>query len=246
MADKEGETMPEPEFIPGANFSNPKPIILASESMLSKDALSAATTEHKKKNPTNLDNDLVKFPLPKPPQQMVLWGANLGTDGCPTQWSAEFAKYLCDMSSAQAIVPILIATKGVYGRQTGGMAPAALTDASGIALWGMVRSARQELPKIPMLLMDYPYGSTSAEISRCLQPADGEAIYYHDVKFLPKMEAVDSLLRRDVRRDGGGKPTGPKFTRKAFRWGGPTHKLDNCWYRQSWAIAGAGRVGLSE
>eukprot|EP00971_Amphidinium_carterae_P275399 5464477-Amphidinium_carterae.1 len=77
----------------------------------------------------------------------------------------KFAKYLCDMSSAQAIVPILIATKGVYGRQTGGMcydwcmmhrrshehllytpgmAPAALTDASGIALWGMVRSARQE------------------------------------------------------------------------------------------------------
>merc|ERR1712136_718734 len=172
----------------------------------------------RKKIPTGniIHNDMMKSALPTPPVQAVIFGAAL-SDGSPSQWSVEFMRYLCELTAAS------------------------LTDASSLALWGLIRTTRQEIPRIPVVLCDFPFGTPSAEIGKYLAPTGLETLYYHKTKFHPQIVQIDSLFRRDAKKDthnsGAVKEKGPRFQRKAFKFGMPAHKLDYCWYRQNW-VAG--------
>merc|ERR1712054_222527 len=119
------------------------------------------------------------------PQQIVVWAETL-RDGCVTSWGTEFCVLLNAMSQAGARIPILTITRGAYGRFVGETAAPNWNNASSMAMWGLVRTARQEIPNIPMLVMDVPYGTPTAQIGRCLLPSDAEQIYYHGVKFVPQ------------------------------------------------------------
>merc|ERR1712193_242161 len=125
--------------------------------------------------------------VPKAPQQIIVW-ANTLSDGCVTTWGTDFCVLLNAMSQAGARIPILTITKGAYGRFMGETVAPKWSDAQSLALWGVFRTARQEIPNIPMLGLDIPYGVPTAEISKMLLPSDQEQAYYHGVKFCPQVE----------------------------------------------------------
>jgi len=164
---------------------------------------------------------------------------------------------LVALANAQLKTPIIVTTRGVHGRPMGEHAPASLTSVSGNTLWGMIRTARQEMPNIPITLVDVSPQYTAAEVAACIQPPPcygpmtGEAAYYHGTKFDPYIDQVDSLFKNAKRETGphitgaqnpnygknrDAKPSFPKRTN--FGWKQPDHKLDNCWYSQRWRAAG--------
>jgi hypothetical protein len=145
------------------------------------------------------------------------------------------------MSQAGARIPILVITRGAFGRFVGETMAPKWTDASSMAMWGLLRTARQEIPNIPMLSVDIPYGTPLAHISKCLLPSDTEQLYYHGVKFMPQIEAIPSLLKKAQSNAAAGKAktaTKPMFARKMFNWGRPESKLDNIWFRQKFVAVG--------
>mmetsp|Transcript_8946 Transcript_8946/g.24948 ORF Transcript_8946/g.24948 Transcript_8946/m.24948 type:complete len:697 (-) Transcript_8946:306-2396(-) len=229
------------QYIPGSAFTPQSELTPPSDGQLTKEQLNEAVGRRKKIPTGNIiHNDMMKSALPTPPVQAVIFGAAL-SDGSPSQWSVEFMRYLCELTAANLTVPVIVPTKGAFGRQMGGLGPASLTDASSLALWGLIRTTRQEIPRIPVVLCDFPFGTPSAEIGKYLAPTDLETLYYHKTKFHSQIVQIDSLFRRDAKKDthnsGAVKEKGPRFQRKAFKFGMPAHKLDYCWYRQNW-VAG--------
>lgn len=231
------------DVITGAIFKEPAKVEMAQESKLSKEAIQDAT---KSKNSATIPAagraDHPGATVPKAPQQIVTWGYAL-SDGTVTSWGTDFCVLLNAMSQAGARIPILILTKGAYGRFVGDTLACNWNGYSSMAMWGLIRSARQEIPNIPMLLLDLPYGTPTAQWGRCLLPSDAEQIYYHGVKFVPQIEQVPSLVKKAQNTPGGGKAvTGgagkPMFARKMFNWGRPESKLDNVWFRQKFVAVG--------
>mmetsp|Transcript_124741 Transcript_124741/g.216256 ORF Transcript_124741/g.216256 Transcript_124741/m.216256 type:complete len:332 (-) Transcript_124741:149-1144(-) len=230
------------DVITGAIFKAAKKPKKATEMKISKEALKEATKgKHSSIIPAAGRADHPAAVLPKAPQQIVLWG-NAMTDGSVTAWGTDFSVLLNAMSQAGARIPILVMTRGSYGRFMGESVAANWNNASSMSMWGLVRTARQEIPNIPMLLVEVPYGTPLAEIPRCLTPSDSEQCYYHGVKFLPQIEQVPSLAKKAEQTPGlGAAKTGgakPMFTRKMFNWGRPEGKLDNVWFRQKWVSMG--------
>lgn len=234
------------DVITGAIFREPAKVKVAKESKLSKDAIKDATkTKSSGTVPAAGRADHPGATVPKAPQQIVVWGHAM-TDGTVTSWGTDFSVLLNAMSQAGARIPILVITKGAYGRFVGDTVAPSWNAASSMAMWGLLRCARQEIPNIPMLLLDIPYGTPTARVGRCLMPSDAEQIYYHNVKFIPQIEQVPSLVKKAQNTPGAGKVATasagkPMFTRKMFNWGRPESKLDNVWFRQKFVA-----VGLSD
>lgn len=187
--------------------------------------------------------------VPKAPQQIITWGYPM-TDGTVTGWGTDFSVLLNAMSQAGARIPVLVLTKGAYGRFTGETVASNWNGYSGMSMWGLIRSARQEIPNIPMLLLDFPYGQPTAQWGRTLLPSDAEQIYYHGVKFVPQIEQVASLVKKAQNTPGAGKAATaggkPMFNRKMFNWGRPESKLDNVWFRQKFVAVGASMMEMPQ
>jgi hypothetical protein len=235
------------DVITGAIFKEPAKVKQAQESKLSKEAIKDATkTKWSHVLPAAGRADYPGATVPKAPQQIIVW-ANTLSDGCVTTWGTDFSVLLNAMSQAGARIPILTLTKGAYGRFVGETMAPKWSDASSMAMWGLIRSARQEIPNIPMLCMDIPYGVPSAQISKCLHPSDIEQLYYHGVKFIPQIEQIPSLLKKAQNTPGAGRPSTGKvqFQRKMFNWGRPESKLDNVWFRQKFVAVGPANVDVA-
>jgi hypothetical protein len=236
------------DVITGAIFKAPKPVTKAKESKLSKEAIKDATkTKCSASIPAGARSDHSGASVPKAPQQIVVWGMNL-SDNCVTGLGTEFSVLLNAMSQAGARIPILMITKGAYGRFVGETVPAKWTDACSITMFGLMRTARQEIPNIPMLAVDVPYGCPTSEISKMLLISDAEQLYYHGVKFCAQIEQIPSLLKKAQNTPGNGKARSgekPMFTRKMFNWGRPESKLDNVWFRQKWVAVGPANVEVA-
>merc|ERR1719183_1868106 len=235
------------DVITGAIFKEPAKVERAHDSKLSKEAIKDATkTKHSASIPAAGRADHPGATVPKAPQQIVTWAYAL-SDGTVTSWGTDFCVLLNAMSQAGARIPILVLTKGAYGRFVGDTVASNWNGYSSMAMWGLIRSARQEIPNIPLLMLDYPYGTPTAQLGRTLLPSDAEQIYYHGVKFVPQIEQVPSLVKKAQNAPGAGKAvtnaTGgnnkPMFARKMFNWGRPESKLDNVWFRQKFVAVGA-------
>jgi len=229
------------DVITGAIFKEPAKVEKAQESKLSKDAIKDATkSKHSAMIPAAGRADHPGATVPKAPQQIVCWAYAL-SDGTVTSWGTDFCVLLNAMSQAGARIPILVLTKGAYGRFVGDTVAASWNGYSSMAMWGLIRSARQEIPNIPMLMLDFPYGTPTAQWGRTLLPSDAEQIYYHGVKFVPQVEQVPSLVKKAQNTPGAGKAATagkPMFARKMFNWGRPESKLDNVWFRQKFVALG--------
>jgi hypothetical protein len=230
------------DVITGAIFKEPVQAKIAKNSKLSEAAIKDATKfKHSSSIPAAGRADHPGSMVPKAPQQIVCWAHAL-SDGTVTSWGTDFCVLLNAMSQANARIPILILTKGAYGRFVGDTVSANWNACSSLAMWGLIRSARQEIPNIPMLLLDFPYGTPTAQWGRTLLPSDAEQIYYHGVKFVPQIEQIPSLIKKahDTPNAGKAVTTGekPMFARKMFNWGRPESKLDNVWFRQKFVAVG--------
>lgn len=190
----------------------------------------------------------------RPPSQCVIFGAAM-SENCTTQMCLELMDLIGAMAKGDIPkVPVIVQTRGVYGRLCGDITYGSMTSVAAVTLWGLIRTARLEMPKVPILTLDFQPTMTVAQISRQLKPATGvaETAYYNKSRWEPQLAAVPSLLRRDLKKDtlsvGGAIPPGDerkakaeaatKFARKAFTWTGPTSKMDYCWYRQEWRNVG--------
>jgi len=199
--------------------------------------------------PNQVEADPAIGALDRAPTHTVVWGMCL-SDNTPTQVCVEFGDLIVCMSKGDVPkIPIVVLTSGVYGRQTGELTTGSMTNVSAATIWGMVRTARQEMPTVLVQLLDFSEAYTSAEIPRTLRPALPESAYYGKARWEPQIAAVPSLFRRELRRDnltggGGGGVSdeqakkATRFNRKTFSWTGPSHKLDFCWYRQEWRACG--------
>jgi len=221
----------------------------AGASQLSKNAIGEATAgRHAARKPKIYEADTSNILPASVPAQCVIWGKAL-SDGSSTQWNTEFCLLLLAMNQMSMKIPILCVTRGVYSRQCGEITASPLNDVFGISLWGLIRSAQQEMPQMPLLMLDVPSCETCAEIPRGLALTDQQCAYYHGNKFTPHIEAVPSLARRERQtgtshftKQQDGKTNKPIFKQRAFSFGRPTHKLDNCWFRQSWTTTGPARA----
>jgi len=205
--------------------------------------------------PTQVEADPTIGFAERAPNHSIIWGMCL-SDNTATQVCVEFGDIIgCMAKSDVAKIPIVVLTCGVFGRQAGEYHPASWTNVSAATMWGMARTARQEVPSVILQLLDYSESMTAAEIPRTIRPLLPESAYYHRARWEPQIAAVPSLFRRELRRDnltGGGagghggdeaakeavKNPSTKFLRKSFNWTGPSHKMDYCWYRQEWRACG--------
>ncbi|CAK9041625.1 unnamed protein product [Durusdinium trenchii] len=192
----------------------------------------------------------------RPPAHCVVFGTAL-SDNSATQMCLELMDLIGAMAKGDIPkVPVVVQTRGVFGRLCGDMTYGSMTSVAAVTLWGLIRTARLEMPKVPILTLDFQPTMTVAQITRQLKPPMGvaETAYYNKSRWEPQLAAVPSLLRRDLKRDslsGGGaippgeerkakaeSATATKFSRKAFTWTGPSNKMDYCWYRQEWKNVG--------
>jgi tetratricopeptide (TPR) repeat protein len=185
------------------------------------------------------------------PSHVIVWGGSL-SDNVPTQNCIEFGDLVgCMAKGDVAKIPIMVQTCGVNSRMTGQHLPSSFTNMAAVTLWGLVRTVRQEIPQVQIVLLDFNEELTAAQIPRQIRPPIpyvNESAYYHHARYEPQLAQVPSLFRRELKRDnltggGGGSQMGDpkkvaKFMRRSFNWTGPTHKLDYCWYRQEWRACG--------
>ncbi|CAE8621815.1 unnamed protein product, partial [Polarella glacialis] len=182
----------------------------------------------------------------RPPSHCIVWGHSM-SDNSPTQNCLELMALAGAMAKGDiAKIPILVQTCGVHGRLVGDMATASQSMVSAVALWGMIRTIRVEMPQVQILTMDFAPGLSSLQIPRMLRPPAGvaESCYYNKTRWESQIVSVPSLLRRELKRDNltGTGPAGEhargkqvtKFVRKTFAWVGSNAKMDFCWYRQDW------------
>jgi len=261
MTQEHRKQYPKKAFVMPVSATAPRPpcgpeVCPFGENMLSSDALEYAAASRKYwGNPTQVEADPSVGFAERAPSHSIIFGVNL-SDNSATQTCLEFGNLVGCMAKGEiAKIPIVVMTCGVYGRQTGEHQPASITNVSAATMWGMVRTARQEIPSVMVQLLDFSEGMTAAEIPRSIRPMLPESAYYHKARWEPQMVAVDSLFRRDLRRDnltaggGGGKGEAAtnnkaRFMRKNFNWAGPSHKLDYCWYRQEWRACGPAAVDI--
>jgi len=189
--------------------------------------------------PKHVEPDAITAAAGQLPKQMVLWGKALG-DFSGNEVCADFSEFITVMAKRDVKIPIIVLTSSVYARSTGQMAPGSLPAVSGITLWGLIRTTRQEIPAVVTALVDINGTKSYQQYPRMLKATSMESAYYHGGKFEPQIEQVPSLIRAGLKRDhGSGSGKGkPQFMRKSFNWMGPNHKLDFCWYRQSWKLTG--------
>jgi len=189
--------------------------------------------------PKHVEPDAITAAAGTLPKQMVLWGKCLG-DFSGNEVCADFSEFITVMAKRDVKIPIIVLTSSVYARSTGQMAPGSLPAVSGITMWGLIRTTRQEIPAVVTALVDINGTKSYQQYPRMLKATSMESAYYHGGKFEPQIEQVPSLIRAGLKRDhGSGSGKGkPQFMRKSFNWMGPNHKLDFCWYRQSWKLTG--------
>jgi len=222
------------------------------ESQVPTDLLELATAGRKYWGvPKQVAADPTVDAIERAPSHAIIWGTTM-TDHIATQTCVEFGDLVGTMAKGDvAKIPIVITTHGVNARMTGEMVPPHITGVSGVTVWGMARTVRQEIPQVQILILDFSSAMTSAQIPRMLRPPFpmvNESAYYHRARWEPQIAAVPSLFRRELKRDnltggGGGVAHGDpkkaaKFMRRSFNWTGPSHKLDYCWYRQEWRAVG--------
>merc|ERR1719437_164765 len=106
------------------------------------------------------------------------------------------------VKGAVAKVPIVVQPRGVNSRMCGSHVPSSFTNVSAAALWGFVRTVRQEHPQIQITLLDFSEELTAAEVPRQLRPPApvDESAYYHHIRYEPQIVEVPSLLRRNLRK----------------------------------------------
>ena len=138
------------------------------------------------------------------PRETTEWNQGI-TDNSMMTMNDDLCMLLVAMSNAQLRTPIICTTRGVHSRPMGALAGGSLAMVSGNALWVMSRTARQEMPNIPITLVDVSPQYTTAELAACFQPPacygpmTGEAAYHHGTKCDPYTDQVESLLRRRQR-----------------------------------------------
>merc|ERR1719213_1410531 len=103
------------------------------------------------------------------------------------------------MNKAQKKVPIIILTRGVYGRQFTGPCAASETCMSGMMLWALVRNCRLEYPKLQIRVIDMSPDICYADIAdRILaHPDRGDAAFYPTE---PRGAGRHPASRRDGKR----------------------------------------------
>lgn len=188
----------------------------------------------------------IQSEFPKYPGNAVVFAKFL-SDNSMCQVNVELCNLLVSLSAMGNKIPVVCITRGGHGRLTGEIAPTHINDMSGMTLWGTARTARQEMPSIPIQLLDVQPSMSLVQIGSIVQPPPtaewGEAAYYRGARWTPTVEMAPSMFRQDKTTAGaqasagGGKAKDsakPMFMRKKFSWGGPTSKLDYCWHRQSW------------
>eukprot|EP00930_Biecheleria_cincta_P036678 TRINITY_DN2513_c0_g1_i3.p1 TRINITY_DN2513_c0_g1~~TRINITY_DN2513_c0_g1_i3.p1 ORF type:complete len:783 (-),score=193.59 TRINITY_DN2513_c0_g1_i3:266-2578(-) len=191
----------------------------------------------------------------RPPCHTIIW-AHPMSDHSTTQMCLDFMHLVGAMAKNEVSkIPIIVQTRGVQERWCGGMTQGNMTSVMAVALWGLIKTCRTEIPQVPIMVLDFAHGLTTAQIPRQLKPPLGvpETVYFNKSRWEPQLVAVKSLLRADLKRDsmqgggaGGGstmddskKQGGQKFSRKPFSWVGPSIKMDYCWYTQEWKAVGA-------
>jgi len=189
----------------------------------------------------------------RPPAHCVVFGTSL-SDNSATQMCLEFMDLVGAMAKGEVPkIPVIVQTRGVFGRLCGDMVTGHMTQVAAVTLWGLLRTCRVEMPQVPILSLDFAPGMSTAQIPRQLKPPQGvaETAYYNKSRWEPQLSEVPSLLRRDLKKDnltGLGSliseerkakaEANTKFARKAFSWTGPSTKMDYCWYRQEWKAVG--------
>lgn len=245
------KTMPKRPFVlpPSATAPTPcGPLKCAVEQTVPQEYLDVAVSGRKYwGTPTQVQHDPSIDAVERAPNHTIIFGMFM-SDTSPSQACIELNDLVCLMAKGEiAKIPIAVMTKGVFGRLTGSMCPASMSSLSAATIWGLVRTARQEVPSVIMQLLDFSDTLTTAEIPRCIRAPVGESSFYHQARWEPQLAAVPSLLRRELRRDnltaGGGEGAKDpektaKFSRKSFNWVGPNHKIDFAWYRQEWRAVG--------
>ena len=69
-------------------------------------------------------------------------------------------------------IPVIVQTRGVFGRLCGDMTYGSMTSVAAVTLWGLIRTARLEMPKVPILTLDFQPTMSIAQITRrisCLE-----------------------------------------------------------------------------
>jgi len=93
----------------------------------------------------------------------IIWARAL-TDGTMMSWNVDFCNLIVEVQKSPKKIPIIVPTRGVYGRQMGEISPPTITDMSAVSIYGLIRCARMELPNMIISCIDVSCQSLAADM----------------------------------------------------------------------------------
>lgn len=131
-------------------------------------------------SPTNLMNQV---------KHCVVWNTPC-KEGAYTSYTLELLRLVDDISkSSTPQIPLIICSMGTMGRHLACPVPGQQKDVHSMSVWGVIRTVRLEMPRLPICAVDLPTDADGAEMARVICDATADAG--------PRMEVAYSKVEGD-------------------------------------------------
>merc|ERR1711972_67112 len=140
-------------------------------------------------NPMQAATDVMKQS-----RHCVVWN-NAIKDGAYMYYVLEMIRFLVDLQKHAIESPVIICSMGAFGGQVGQPVPGQQKDINSISVWGMVRTARLEMPRLDIRAVDLPTDADGREIARVICDATEDSGVRNEVAYSKVADANELLLK---------------------------------------------------
>jgi len=97
----------------------------------------------------------------------VVWN-NPCKEGAYINYNLELLRLIDDISKSTTQTPIVVCSMGAMGRHLGCPVPGQQKDINSMSIWGVVRTVRLEMPRMPIFTVDLPTDADGSELARVI------------------------------------------------------------------------------
>jgi len=121
-------------------------------------------------------------------------------NGAYVYYSCQLLRLVQEIQNSGTLTPLLVCSMGCMGRFLGTHVPAQHKDVNSMSVYGVIRTVRLEMPKLPIAAVDLPTDADGSEIARILCDAMADSGVRSEVAYA-KVEAGGAATLKKYGRD---------------------------------------------